>query len=165
MKIQHLFIILVFSFISLASTCKSVHESKAASNTYKLSGKIRLINNCTNNLTDLPDNVLVEADLIYMNGDSDNFIKYDFHALPVIGANNQKEASYEFSVTTSNTATNWKIKRITRDSGVEICNQINCQSGQNCIDSATKTYTTPANDGDSDPTSVTNNVRFDCECE
>lgn len=164
MNAKSLLVVLTISIISVASHCANMETEKAL-NTYKISGKITMINRCTNNQADLPDKVLVDVDLICTDGTQYNRSRRDIPTNPVAGANNQKEAMYDFTVRTNLTADKWKFNKIKRDSGTEICNLISCPGGQHCRDTSSNVRTVAANDGDANPTEVTKDFTFDCRCQ
>ncbi len=164
MSLRGVIIILAVSIISVASLCAKPEIEKALNN-YTISGKILMINECTNNQNDLPDKLLVEVDLVCTDGTKYNRIDRTIVTIPVAGANNQKDAKYEFDVKTNLIGDKWKIKRVRRDSNVQICNLISCPGTQNCRDTASNTYTVAATDGDADPTTVTHDLRFHCKCQ
>jgi hypothetical protein len=168
MKVNSLFIIIVLSLISIASTCRAPIIQQSTARTYKISGKIWMINNCTKSIADLPNKVLVESDLTFVGKKRDDAAKFrgeKFNVIPVAGTNNESEASYEFMITTTDFGDTWIFITMGREHGGKICDEIKCPADKHCMNTATHTSSiTPADDGDSDPTYVTRDFRFDCNC-
>ena len=160
-----LFLILFVSLFSLGLSCAG--DDQKAFKTYKISGKITITNICSNNLADIPAKIYIEQDLSFVrvNVRDENFKKNNIPTAAVAGATNKKNASYNFSFTTTERAKEWTLDRITTRSFGDICTGINsCAQNQQCIDQATRTTVKAATDNDANPTEVVNDFNITCVC-
>ena len=160
-----LLLILFVSLFSLGLSCAG--DDQKAFKTYKISGKILITNNCSNNLADIPAKIYIEQDLSFVRAGvrDENFLKNNIATAAVAGAANKKDASYNFSLTTRNKAKEWTLDRITTSTFGDICTTINsCAQNQQCLDQATRTLVTAATDNDANPTEVVNDFNITCVC-
>ncbi len=156
MKIRNIIIVLSISLLSLASICER------GVRTYELKGTVKMINDCTGNVVDLPAQIRMKATLSYSDTtDVDDYNKANIPAAAAGPAT--REAEYSFKSTTSHIAKEWNVTEIVRNATTEICKPIICHGTPQpeCQNRSANAFVVPVPSGQR---VMTKNFNFGCTC-
>lgn len=77
-------LLVLIAFIAMVTGCTQPTETTAFRR-YLLSGKVKIINDCTNNMTELPDKLYIEARFNYTDGEVHELSRNNKATNPVPG--------------------------------------------------------------------------------
>jgi len=140
------------------------YYNRANHRTYELEVKVTMINDCSDEIGDLPDTIRIKGKLHFTSA-IEPPEEFDNLQIPAAAINaSTKEATHTFEVTTSHIAKEWKIELIKRNTGQEICDPIDCEGTPVCRDVGQITanaYTIPVASGQR---VVTADYTYRCSC-
>lgn len=132
---------------------------------YFLMGHVDMINDCTNNMTDLPDSLNFTGIFHYKDGERHELERLGKETNPSNGSSNEKNAMFMFRVDTNKFGYSWEITSITRASGDPVCGSMECSDGKKCTDTAENDFIFPTQDGEENPTVLSKHFTIRCECK
>lgn len=154
---------LIVLFISLSVGCKQETETTEFRR-YILMGRVHMINNCTNNLSDLPEKILIDAEFDYTDGEIVKLYRRNKPTSLVSGKDNEKQANYMFRVITNKFGDNWRVTRIRDNDGEMICNNMSCENDTICQDNSENVFNISTMDDHNNPFTVKLDFLIKCEC-
>lgn len=123
-----------------------------------------MINNCTNNLSDLPEKILIDAEFDYTDGEIVKLYRRNKRTSLITGKDNEKQANYMFRVITDKFGETWRITRIRDNDGEMVCNSMRCDNDKGCQDNSNNVFTIPTKDDHKNPFTVMQDFLINCEC-
>lgn len=132
---------------------------------YILSGHVNIVNNCTNNMSDMPETLDYKATFHYTDGEKHELSRIGKAVNPVKGTVNEKFSMFMFRVETNKFGDNWEITSISRSSGGGVCSLIECTTGAGCMNTTENNLIIPAEDPETKSTNISKHFTYTCEYE